>query len=124
MEENSKNQGTREKLVCSVRVWRCWAAAVVWVRAAPAGAAVVWAGCIDPRGARALSGGRGRRRAERTAECHPRSPQPAASQATAGHLLPTREPVATFDIQRATTLVQPQIIYLTGIALVLSLRNY
>lgn len=92
-------------------------------RVGPAGAAVVWAGCIDLRGARARAAA-----SARTAERHPRT----AAQSAAGRQPSdcrrqrrAREPsVATFDIQRATTLVQPQIAYLTGIALVLSLRNY
>lgn len=95
---------------------------VVWVWVAPVGAAVDWAGGIDPRGARAPS-----------ARCEPSERAPPAQSAAGrqpsdcrhrGDSAPREPSLATFDIQSATTLVQPQIDSLKGIALVLSLRNY
>lgn len=90
----------------------------------PAGAAVVGVGCIDLRKARALRRRRcGRRRAHSPPEpCHPRSPQPAASQrALCPDLLAPRNtsrPHVTRDniptISRQTAL--------TGIDLVSSLH--
>ena len=93
----------------------------MWEWAAPAGAAVDWAGGIDPRGARAPSALEPSERAPPAQSAAGRQPSDCRHR---GDSAPREPSLATFDIQRATTLAQPQIASLTGIALVLSLRNY
>lgn len=108
---------SREDIVCERGDRQC-GACVLW-GGCSAGALVVGAGCIDPRGALAP-----RRRARAAsvslASClcatrAVRSRPPAKRLPTNPSRVPS---VATFDIQRATTLVQPQIAYLAGITLV------